>query len=181
MRSRIRRSRIKQPKTRLRAGLAVALAAAALVISGCQWGSYKDSGYGDNLFVVHQYFGDNLIWNCTKNFGVSGRAKCVQDFIWATCQQDGQGDDGGWPYCYDATRTTHRADMETAIEGVVGKYDCLSYIEGNFDSAPVTPTSPTFVDDYFDPATGAAASPKTSLVVFQEFWQGVAKGTFGCP
>jgi hypothetical protein len=159
------RSRIKQPKTRLRAGLAVALAAAALVISGCQWGSYVNQGNGNNLFVVHQYFGDNLIWNCTANFGTSGRAKCVLDFIWATCQQQGDQGDGNWPYCYDATREpTHLADMETAIEQVTGKYDCLSFVEG-----------------YFDAPAGAATSPSSSGSVYREFWQGVYKGTFGCP
>jgi hypothetical protein len=165
---------------RLKACFLSSLAVAALFIAGCNWGSYDDRGFGDNLFVVHQSTGDPIIFNCTKNFGVSGRAKCALDLIWAECEQNDAGDNG-WPYCFDATRHSHIADMEKAIEEVTGpSYDCLSFIEGSFDSAPYRPERPQFVDQPFDPGTGKLVDLGQGPV-FETFWQGVKAGTFGCP
>jgi hypothetical protein len=165
---------------RLKACLAVSLAVAALVISGCDWGSYVNQGYGNNLFVIHEDIGDQLIWNCTAGFGVSGRAKCALDLIWAACVQNDAGNDG-WPYCYDATRSGHRADMEKAIEQVISpSYDCLSFVEGYFDSAPYKPERPQFVDQPFDPATGTPVDLGQGPI-FEAFWQGARRGDFGCP
>jgi hypothetical protein len=154
--------------TYLRAGLAIALAVAALVISGCKWGSYRTEANG-NLFVVRQDVSDTLIFACTANFGTSGRAKCALDLIWAACLEQGDQGTDGWPYCYDATRyPKHRADMETAIQQVIGKYECLSYVKGYF-TRPTGFKRSTAADDPIVPG------------VYKAFWQGADSGTFGCP
>lgn len=88
----MRGARAKRSRLLRRAGLVGLPVAAALLLSGCHWGTYSDGGitqFGHAYFVViHQQDTDNSIHACDDDRGSVTEAKCVLDVIRLACHQD---------------------------------------------------------------------------------------------
>jgi hypothetical protein len=112
-----------------KAGIALLLIGATLLIAGCNWATVYYSEAGGKHITLTQDFTRRLIWNCTAQAGAgSARAFCVFDRIEGVCHTFPNAyiyqDD-----CYLLTDYGDWPDMEEAIKMVIGwgGRGCLSY------------------------------------------------------
>jgi hypothetical protein len=122
----------------VRTGIVTMLAAAALVITGCDFTNVRHEG-GYTYVAIKRSASDQLIFHCTGNPGQGRtRAGCVLDSIWGLCNRWEQ--DGFPPWdCANATNWRpydpyKLIDVELAIQAVTGPYaDCLAVAIENYN------------------------------------------------
>jgi hypothetical protein len=120
----------------------VLLSAAALVISGCHWGTFHHKPFDPlpgSVMTVHEENSAGVIWMCQVREPDSTleRAKCALDVIRYVCHADPIN----WADCDKATSYTNTAycrgnegeaqncvvSMRTAIDDVLHDQECLSF------------------------------------------------------
>jgi hypothetical protein len=126
------RSRFRRRKVLRRAGIATMLAAAGLVISGCDFTNVRDNPpYKD--VAIKRSASDQLIFHCTGRQQSTGqpRSTCVLDAIGAFCNKWEQPGFTNVDCALVANwRPSHPyrlLDVEYAIQAVTGPFaDCLA-------------------------------------------------------
>jgi hypothetical protein len=127
-------------RRRLRAGVALVLCSAALVLPGCFAAAYDSyvitTDHPGVLYTIKKSWSDQIVWawagpTCNQDVSRDGtvgsrydRALCTFFIIRAHACNDMSG--GAHNICYSATEPNQSSDFNDAVDQQLGADDCLA-------------------------------------------------------